>query len=86
MRIRPFTDSGHKVISTAHGNRHRALTLFSAPPGYGKSMLASMWMETTDWPSVLYRNRPLTLISTPADYGTSTLASMRLEASGDAGA
>ncbi|MFL7838602.1 MAG: hypothetical protein AB8I52_07425, partial [Candidatus Promineifilaceae bacterium] len=29
-------------------NRKRPLTLISAPAGYGKSMLASMWLQTSD--------------------------------------
>ncbi len=32
-------------------NRHRPLTLISAPAGYGKSTLASLWLEATDSPS-----------------------------------
>ena len=31
-------------------NRKRPLTLISAPAGYGKSMLASMWLQTSDLP------------------------------------
>jgi LuxR family maltose regulon positive regulatory protein len=35
------------LINRLERNRMRPLTLISAPAGYGKSMLASMWLETS---------------------------------------
>ena len=41
----------HKdLIDKLEGNRERPLTIISAPAGYGKSILASQWMENTKVP------------------------------------
>ncbi len=39
------------LIARLETGRHRALTLISAPTGYGKSTLASMWIDASDAPS-----------------------------------
>ncbi len=39
-----------ELVTLLEGNRQRALTLISAPTGYGKSILASMWLDASDVP------------------------------------
>jgi LuxR family maltose regulon positive regulatory protein len=38
------------VLERLAQNRQRPLTLISAPAGYGKTTLASMWLEASDCP------------------------------------
>jgi DNA-binding NarL/FixJ family response regulator len=40
-----------RLIELLEQGRHRAMTLISAPAGYGKSILASQWLETCQRPS-----------------------------------
>ncbi len=40
-----------RLLERLERNRQRPLTLISAPAGYGKSVLASFWLETSDCPS-----------------------------------
>ena len=40
-----------QLIERIERNRQRPLTLISAPAGYGKSVLASSWLESCDCPS-----------------------------------
>ena len=40
-----------QLINELDQNRNRPLTLISAPAGYGKSTLASYWLETIDSPN-----------------------------------
>lgn len=40
-----------RLLEYLERNRHRPLTLISAPAGYGKTTLASMWLDTCDCPS-----------------------------------
>ncbi len=49
--VPPNAEPRTALLAQLERNRHRTMTLISAPPGYGKTTLASMWMETTDWPS-----------------------------------
>ena len=44
--LEPRTD----LIVRLENNLHRALTLISAPTGYGKSTLASMWLDASETP------------------------------------
>ena len=43
-------ESRADLIARLEGNQHRALTLISAPTGYGKSTLASMWLDASEAP------------------------------------
>ena len=40
-----------RLLELLEQGRHRPMTLISAPAGYGKSILASQWMETCGCPS-----------------------------------
>jgi LuxR family maltose regulon positive regulatory protein len=40
-----------RLLARLDQRRHRPLTLISAPAGYGKTMLASMWLESCGCPS-----------------------------------
>ncbi|HSR29822.1 MAG TPA: AAA family ATPase, partial [Anaerolineae bacterium] len=48
---RPDLEQRHRLLEHLEQNRYRPLTLISAPAGYGKTTLASMWLETCDCPS-----------------------------------
>jgi len=39
-----------RLIERLAARRERPLTLVSAPAGYGKSVLVSNWLESSDWP------------------------------------
>jgi LuxR family maltose regulon positive regulatory protein len=39
-----------QLIESLENGRHRKLTLISAPAGYGKSILASLWLEASECP------------------------------------
>lgn len=41
-----------RLLERLERNRYRPLTLISAPAGYGKTVLASMWLEATNCASV----------------------------------
>jgi len=41
-----------RLIELLEQGRHRAMTLISSPAGYGKSILASQWLETCGRPGV----------------------------------
>ena len=41
-------ESRVNLMARLERNRHRALTLISAPSGYGKSTLASMWLDASE--------------------------------------
>ncbi len=43
-------ESRADLIARLEGNQRRALTLISAPTGYGKSTLASMWLDASEAP------------------------------------
>lgn len=43
--------SRKQILERLDAQRSRAVTLVSAPAGYGKSTLISAWLETCDWPS-----------------------------------
>lgn len=43
-------ESRADLIARLEGNQRRALTLISAPTGYGKSTLASMWLDASETP------------------------------------
>ena len=51
---RPAVDADHihrpSLLARLDENRHRPLTLISAPAGYGKSTLASGWLASTQVP------------------------------------
>jgi LuxR family maltose regulon positive regulatory protein len=51
---RPTVDDEHihrpSLVARLNRHRHRPLTLISAPAGYGKSTLASCWVESADVP------------------------------------
>jgi LuxR family maltose regulon positive regulatory protein len=49
--VTPDLERRARLMERLQRNRHRPLTLISAPAGYGKTMLASMWLETADCPS-----------------------------------
>jgi LuxR family maltose regulon positive regulatory protein len=49
--VTPDLEQRTRLIERLMRNRHRPLTLISAPAGYGKSMLASLWLEVCDCPS-----------------------------------
>ena len=49
--VTPDLEQRARLVERLERNRHRPLTLISAPAGYGKTMLASLWLETADCPS-----------------------------------
>ena len=49
-RVSGELESRAKLITRLENNHHRALTLISAPTGYGKSTLASMWLDASEMP------------------------------------
>ena len=53
--VTPDLERRARLMERLQRNRHRPLTLISAPAGYGKTMLASMWLETADCPARGYR-------------------------------
>ena len=46
--VTPDLEVRTQLLELLDENRHRPLTLISAPPGYGKSTLASMWLEANE--------------------------------------
>ena len=49
--VTPDLETRTSLLELLDENRQRPLTLISAPAGYGKSTLASMWLEASDFPS-----------------------------------
>jgi hypothetical protein len=49
--VTPDLEQRSRLMERLDRNRHRPLTLISAPAGYGKTMLASMWLEACHCPS-----------------------------------
>ncbi len=49
--IMPDLEVREELLAHLERNRHRPLTLISAPAGYGKSTLASMWLDRCDYAS-----------------------------------
>ncbi len=49
--VTPDLEQRTRLVERLERNRHRPLTLISAPAGYGKTMLASMWLESCGCPS-----------------------------------
>jgi len=49
--VTPDLEQRTRLLSRLDQRRHRPLTLISAPAGYGKTMLASMWLESCSCPS-----------------------------------
>jgi len=49
--VGPDLEPRTRLVERLERNRHRPLTLISAPAGYGKTMLASLWLEACDCPS-----------------------------------
>lgn len=48
--VRPDLEPRTRLVERLDHNRHRPLTLISAPAGYGKTILASMWLEACGCP------------------------------------
>ncbi len=48
--ITPDLENRQSLIEHLERNRQRPLTLISAPPGYGKTMLACLWLATSGCP------------------------------------
>ena len=49
--VTPDLETRSSLLELLDENRNRPLTLISAPAGYGKSTLASMWLEASNCPS-----------------------------------
>jgi LuxR family maltose regulon positive regulatory protein len=49
--VTPELEQRTRLIERLELRRQRPLTLISAPAGYGKTMLASMWLQTCGCPS-----------------------------------
>ncbi len=49
--IGPSLERRTSLLERLERNCHRPLTLISAPAGYGKTSLASMWLQTSDYAS-----------------------------------
>jgi LuxR family maltose regulon positive regulatory protein len=49
--VTPDLEQRARLMQRLERNRQRPLTLISAPAGYGKTMLASMWLGFCDCPS-----------------------------------
>ncbi|MEE4143211.1 MAG: LuxR C-terminal-related transcriptional regulator, partial [Halieaceae bacterium] len=49
--VTPDLEQRTRLLTRLDQRRHRPLTLISAPAGYGKTMLASMWLESCSCPS-----------------------------------
>ena len=50
--VAPGFELRARLLERLDSNSHRALTLISAPAGYGKTALASMWLQASDCASV----------------------------------
>lgn len=48
--VTPDLEPRTHLVERLANNRHRPLTLISAPAGYGKTVLVSMWLEASDCP------------------------------------
>ena len=49
--VTPDLEQRARLVERLQRDRQRPLTLISAPAGYGKTMLASMWLESCGCPS-----------------------------------
>jgi len=47
-----------RLLERLTARRERPLTLVSAPAGYGKSVLISNWLESSDWPGAWLPRKP----------------------------
>jgi len=50
----PDLEQRTRLLDRLNRNIQRPLTLISAPAGYGKTVLASQWLETCDYPSAWF--------------------------------
>lgn len=50
----PHLEQRDRLIERFERNRQRSLTLILAPAGYGKTTLASVWLEFSDWASAWF--------------------------------
>ncbi len=48
----------NRLLERLTARRERPLTLVSAPAGYGKSVLVSNWLESSDWPGAWLPRKP----------------------------
>ena len=66
--IGPSLERRTSLLERLERNCHRPLTLISAPAGYGKTSLASMWLQTSDcasaWVSLDERDDDLLTFTT----------------------
>jgi len=49
--VSPDMEQRTRLLERLSRNRQRPLTLISAPAGYGKTIIASQWLETCNYPS-----------------------------------
>jgi LuxR family maltose regulon positive regulatory protein len=66
--VHPDLECRTRLLERLDRGRHRPLTLISAPAGYGKTMLASMWLQACDrasaWVSLDERDDDLLTFTT----------------------
>ena len=82
--VTPDLEQRTRLVERLERKRHRPLTLISAPAGYGKAILASMWLEFQRLPQCLAfagrsRQRSRHFVALSAGSGTQCLSNLGVQ-------